>query len=173
MHRKICTSYTVPKAILLCVNMLICTFTIKHTHTHTHTRVFNLLPKFVTAVYNACLTKGIFPEQWKSALIMPIEKPGNDSDNATRFRPISLLNTGGKVLENLLINRIIYQLHSQQLLNPNQYGFTPQRGTVDALMAMNKYVEQSFSEGQYVILVSLDVQSAFDAAWWPSILNTL
>jgi len=72
-------------------------------------RVFNLLPKFVTAVYNSCLTKGIFPEQWKSALIMPIEKPGNDRDNATRFRPISLLNTGGKVLEKLLINRIMYQ----------------------------------------------------------------
>jgi len=28
-------------------------------------RVFNLLPKFMTAVYNACLTKGIFPEQRK------------------------------------------------------------------------------------------------------------
>jgi hypothetical protein len=40
-------------------------------------------------------------------------------------------------------------------------------------MAMKKYVVQSFSEGQYVILVSLDVQSDYDAAWWPSILNTL
>jgi len=75
---------------------------------------------------------------------MPIEKPGNDRDNATRFRPISLLNTGGKVLEKLII---MYQLYSQQLLNPNQYGFTPQRGNVDAFMAMKKYVEQSFSEG--------------------------
>jgi Reverse transcriptase (RNA-dependent DNA polymerase). len=67
----------------------------------------------------------------------------------------------------------MYQLHSQQLLNPNQLGFTPQRGIVDALMMMMmKYVEQSFSEGQYMILVSLNVQSAFDAAWCPNILNT-
>ena len=38
---------------------------------------------------------------------------------------------------------------------------------------MKKYVEQSFSERQYVIFVSLDVQLTFDAGWWPSILNTL
>jgi hypothetical protein len=62
-------------------------------------RVFNLLPNFVTAVYNCFLTKGIFPEQWKGAMIMPIEKPGND---ATMLGDLGQLNTGGKVLEKLL-----------------------------------------------------------------------
>ena len=30
---------------------------------------------------------------------MPIEKPGNDCNNVTRFRPISQLIAGGKGLE--------------------------------------------------------------------------
>ena len=46
-------------------------------------RVFNLLSKFAIVVYNSCLAKGIFPEQWKCAMIiMPIEKPGNNHNNA-------------------------------------------------------------------------------------------
>ena len=56
----------------------------------------------------------------------------------------------------------MYQIRSKQLLNPNKYGFTSQKSTVNVLM-MKKYVKQGFSEGQYVIA----------AAWWPSILNTL
>ena len=51
----------------------------------------------------------------------------------------------------------------RDLLNDNQYGFTPQRSTVDASMAVKKFVEESLQNGQYVVLVSLDVQGAFDA----------
>jgi len=38
--------------------------------------------------------------------IIPITKPGNEnSTEVSKFRPISLINTAGKVLEKLLINR--------------------------------------------------------------------
>ena len=60
-------------------------------------------------------------------MIMLIETPGNYSDNATRFRPISLPYTDSKVLENLLIYWIMYHVHSQQLLNPNHYGFSQKK----------------------------------------------
>jgi hypothetical protein len=33
-----------------------------------------------------------------------------------------------------MINRILCHIHSNDLFNDNQYGFTPQRGTVDAAM---------------------------------------
>jgi hypothetical protein len=90
-----------------------------------------------------------------------------------KFRPISLLNTGAKLLGKALINRIMHFFYTKDLLNNNQYGFTPQTSTVDASMAVKKFVEESLQNGQYVVLVSLDVQGAFDAALWPSILNAL
>ena len=68
---------------------------------------FEIFPNYVTALYNGCLRRGIFPTRWKRARVIPIVKPGKDtSDEVSKFRPISLLNVGGKVLEKVLINRI-------------------------------------------------------------------
>ncbi len=107
----------------------------------------------------------------KKALILPIIKPGQEeSDDVSKFRPISLLDIHGKVLEKILINRINHHVYSKCYMNENQFGFRPQKSTIDAAMAIKNSVEQSLASGA---LVSLDVQGAFDAAWWPGILKEL
>ena len=58
-------------------------------------------------------------------------------------------------------------------MNKNQYGFTPQTSTVEAVMALKEYVLDSVNDGQYVAAICLDVKGAFDAAWWPGILAAL
>jgi hypothetical protein len=83
------------------------------------------------------------------------------------------MNTGEKLLEKLLINRINHHLHTNKLLNRNQYGFIPQNNTVDAAMAVKQYTLSHIQQRNYVVMVSLDVQGAFDAAWWPSTLCNL
>jgi hypothetical protein len=40
-------------------------------------------------------------------------------------------------------------------------------------MAVKDFVENGLAAGEVIVLVSLDVKGAFDAAWWPSILNGL
>jgi hypothetical protein len=40
-------------------------------------------------------------------------------------------------------------------------------------MAVKGFVEEGLASGEIVVLISLDVQGPFDAAWWPSILNGL
>lgn len=137
-------------------------------------KVFESFPKYMTAIYNSCLRIGNFPEQWKRATLIPIVKPGNEKISEVRkYRPISLLNTAGKVLEKLLISRISHHVYTKNLVNDSQYGFTPQKSTTDAAMAVKGYVEENLRSGQSVVLISLDVQGAFDAAWWPSILKSL
>jgi len=42
-----------------------------------------------------------------------------------------------------MIDRILFHIHSNNLFNDNQYGFTPQRGTVDAAMEVKKFIEES------------------------------
>jgi len=82
----------------------------------------------MTATYNACLRTGRFPVNWKIAKILPIAKPGREKNaDTSKSRPISLLNTEGKVLERLLSKRITHHLYTTEYLNENQYGFTPQR----------------------------------------------
>ena len=135
---------------------------------------FEIFPKYLTAIYNCCLRRGEFPKRWKKAKLIPTVKPGKEnSNNVSKFRPISLLNIGGKVLEKLLINRINYHIFTNDLMNNNQYGFTPQRSTIDAAMAVKEYVEEAMAAGEITVLISLDVKGAFDAAWWPGILKGL
>ena len=64
-------------------------------------------------------------------------KPGTQTrEEVTKYRPISLLNVGGKILERALINRINHYMYSTEFLNKNQYGFIPQTSTTDAIMAL-------------------------------------
>ena len=133
-----------------------------------------ILPKYIMAIYNKCLKEVVFPRQWKTAKIIPIVKPGKEGSNeVSKFRPISLLVSGGKVLEKLLINRINHHVYTRGHMNENQFGFRQQKSTVDAALAIKDSVQKSLEAGDVVALVSLDVQGAFDAAWWPGILREL
>jgi len=60
--------------------------------------------RLVTTLYNGCLRAGCFPRRWKRDRIIPTTKPGKENCNdASKYRPISLLNVGGKALEKLLL----------------------------------------------------------------------
>ena len=51
--------------------------------------------------FNACLIKGQVPALWKQANVTAIHKK-NDPSDTTNYRPISLISTVGKVLENIV-----------------------------------------------------------------------
>jgi len=95
------------------------------------------------------------------------------NDDSSKYRPISLINTAAKVVVKVLINRIMHHIYTNNLTSKNRYGFTPQTSTVDAVLALKNFVQQSVNEGQYVAVINLDVKGAFDAAWWPGILESL
>ena len=106
--------------------------------------------------------------------MIPVVKRGKeDNDEVMKFPPISLLNIEGKIMEKILITRINYLAYFTNFLNYNQYGFTPQRSTIDAAMAVKNIVDEGLKAGEVIILVSLYIQTAFDAAWWPNILKSL
>jgi len=95
-------------------------------------------------------------------MILPIIKPGKEGHNeAGKYRPISLISIGVKILEKLLIDRINHHLYSKRLLNENQYGFLPQKSTVDASMAVKGFAETHLQQRNVVIMTSLDVQGGF------------
>ena len=67
----------------------------------------------------------------------------------------------------------MYHLYKTEFLNPNQFGFTPQKSTTDAAMIVKQFIEPELERRTVVIMTSLDVKGAFDAAWWPAILRGL
>ena len=80
--------------------------------------IFKAIPKTITLMYNKCLKTGCFPVNWKIAKLITFTKQGKEgSGDPTKYRPISLLNTEGKILERLFIPRIMHHAYTTEALN--------------------------------------------------------
>ena len=67
----------------------------------------------------------------------------------------------------------MHYIYKIEYLNDSQYGFAPQKNTTDAAMAVTQFIEPELEKDKVVIMSSLDVKGAFDAAWWPAVLKGL
>ncbi|GBP00859.1 Putative 115 kDa protein in type-1 retrotransposable element R1DM [Eumeta japonica] len=124
------------------------------------------------AIANKCLELAYFPTHWKTAHVVIIPKPGKEDYTLPKsYRPIGLLPIPGKIVEKLMIGRI--QWHMLPSLSPKQYGFMPQRSTEDALYDLVNHVKKEIESKKAVLLISLDIEGAFDNAWWPALKTQL
>jgi hypothetical protein len=55
----------------------------------------------------------------------------------------------------------------------NQYGYTPQKSTLDPAMEVRQYIENYLTRRGVAVIISLNVQDAFGSAWWQAILQKL
>ncbi|XP_063539417.1 uncharacterized protein LOC134748560 [Cydia strobilella] len=129
-------------------------------------------PETFLALLNKCLSRGYFPRAWKTATVVVLRKPGRgDYTTPKSYRPIGLLPIMGKVFEKMVVNRLKFYLLPQ--MSDRQYGFMPQRSTEDSLYALMKYIRKKLDSKKIVTLISLDIEGAFDGAWWPAIRSRL
>jgi hypothetical protein len=84
---------------------------------------------FLTKVFNAVLRNQYFPPVWKHAHVLPILKPGNDPTQPSSYRPVSLLDTVGKLFEEILLTRGLREVKERGLLRDEQFGFRPKHST--------------------------------------------
>jgi hypothetical protein len=74
-------------------------------------------------IFNDILLTHNFPTMWKYARVISILKPGKDSALPSFYRPISLLDTIGKIFEKILLTRILHEVSGRGLLRDEQFGF--------------------------------------------------
>jgi hypothetical protein len=76
-------------------------------------------------IFNAILLTHHFPTAWKYARVISILKLEKDPALPLSYRPISLLDTIGKLLENILLARILHEVNVRGLMRDKQFGFRP------------------------------------------------
>ncbi|GFV05192.1 probable RNA-directed DNA polymerase from transposon X-element [Trichonephila clavipes] len=119
----------------------------------------------LTILINKILKFNHFPDNWKEAIIFPINKPGKDPHLASSYRPISLLSTISKLTKSIILHRLKNFINENNILNPNQYGFTNKLSTLHPLLRLTEHISEGFQKKKSTGAVFLDIQKAFDRVW--------
>lgn len=100
-------------------------------------RLWKYIGKVTTHIFTASVELGYYLQQWKRAMIVVLRKPGKpDYSVPGAYRPISLLNTLGKLLEAVMAKRLSYYAETYGLLPDTQFGSRPGRNTEQALLVL-------------------------------------
>lgn len=84
---------------------------------------------FLTHLFNAILRLSYFPLLWKFSNIILIPKPDKPLDLPSSYRPISLLLFLAKVLERLILKRLLPYIVTNNILPDSQFGFRSAHST--------------------------------------------
>ena len=132
-----------------------------------------VIPNLLTNLFNSIMKRCHFPTGWKQATVCAMPKPGKTEITAKSFRMLSLMKTIAKGCEKLLNTRISSYLHSNDKLSPLQFGFVRQRSTIDACETMIDKVNELIEQKKIPLIVSFDIQGAFDSASWRLIIDEM
>lgn len=117
----------------------------------------------LTHIFESCLAAGYYPKKFKHAHMVFIHKAGTDKDDPLNYRPISLLNTMGKIYGKIINNKLKDFLHSKDIIKESQHGFRTKRGTSTLLANMYERISREKDDKRTLITIVLrDVSKAFD-----------
>ena len=102
--------------------------------------------------------------------MISILKPGKDTAQPSSYRPITLLDTIGKLFENILLVRILQVVKERGLLRDEQFRFRPKHGRSLQLARLVERITMNFGEKGLTGAVLLDVAIAFDTVWIDGLL---
>lgn len=109
-------------------------------------------------LFSTCIQFGVLPQNLRHGTLLPIiKKPGADATVPKNWRPITLSNTIGKLLEIYIMDECV-----QSSLDDSQYGFVKGRGTEMATSIIHDVIVHSVAHGSPVYTCSLDAEGAFD-----------
>jgi hypothetical protein len=128
---------------------------------HLQQRAVSLL----VLIFNAILLTHHFPTAWKHARANSMLKAGKGPALPSSYRPISLLDTIGKLFEKILLARILHEVNVRGLMRDEQFGFRPKHSTSLQLARLVERITKNFGEKRLIGPVFLDVAKAFDTIW--------
>ena len=118
------------------------------------------------------LERGGIPAWWKMARVILIPKPGKDPLSPRAYRPISVLPALSKVWEYVMKEILESQL-GRDPFHKNQFGFRRGVGTMEAATEVVRFAELSRARNKICLLLSFDVQNAFNTLRWEVVLDEL
>jgi hypothetical protein len=116
----------------------------------------------LTYLCNKILQTGIFPGRLKFSEVKPHYKNG-DKAKISNYRPISLLPTFYKVIENIICKRLYSYLNMNNILVKEQFGFRKESSTEMATYNLLNNILTALYKKKYVGSLFCNLQKALDS----------
>jgi hypothetical protein len=124
----------------------------------------------LTYIINSILKLNHFPDQYKTAIVVPIPKAGKSLNKKENFRPISLLNSISKVIEKIMYRRFNTFLDEHNITQDSQFGFKNHHNTTQQIARISNDILLNFNQDKNTVFTLLDIEKAFDRVWIKGLL---
>ncbi|XP_046679311.1 uncharacterized protein LOC124366754 [Homalodisca vitripennis] len=123
-------------------------------------------------ITNLSVQLGSFPSRMKTSKVFPLHKRGK-KDIMDNYRPISLVPTFSKIIERVVLKRLLQFLNANKLLTEYQHGFKKGKSTITALVDLIEDIINNLENGHNATGIFIDMSKAFDCLSHDFILNKL
>ena len=132
-----------------------------------------LMP-FLLHIINSSLISGIFPTEFKKAIVRPTLKSNNPDRNIlSSYRPVSNLCFFSKVIEKCVLHQLLQHLDRNDLFGNFQSAYRKFHSCETAITKVSNDILNTLDKSNNVFLIFLDLSSAFDLVDHPILLKRL
>ena len=127
----------------------------------------------ITKIINLSLSMGIFPTQFKSAILTPLLKKLGLELIFKNYRPVSNLAFISKLDERVVAKQLVSHMITNNQYDPLQSAYRNHHSTETAILKVHNDILESMDKRNVVFLVLLDLSAAFDTVDHNILLNRL
>ena len=126
----------------------------------------------LSLLFQSSMSVGQLPCEWKTATVSPIYKSGLACD-VNNYRPISLTCIACKIMERMIVQRILVYLRSNNIISRQQHGFLARRSTTSNLLDSLNDWTLAINNKHSVTVAYVDYSKAFDVVCHNKLLYKL
>ena len=123
-------------------------------------------------IFEAFMSVGQVPDEWRSAVVTPLFKKGLPTQCAN-YRPVSLTCVICKVMEKIIVSQLTEYLRTHQVISAQQHGFFSRRSTVTNLLETLNDWTVAIRDNNRISTVYIDYSKAFDSVSHPKLFQKL
>lgn len=130
-------------------------------------------PGYLLSLMGDWFSQGVFPDELKSSLIVPLIKDTSKDSTANNVRPVVLTEGLARLYEKVLDVRFMYFLEKSGALVPEQMGYREGMNTLEVIDALQKEREKNKHENMKEWTIQVDVRAAFDSVHHAAVVKAM
>ena len=116
----------------------------------------------ITILFKKSIEERRIPDDWRESNVTPIYKQKGSRSDPGNYRPVSLTNVVGKMLERIVKQDIVRFIEQNKLMSNSQHGFRSGRSVQTNMTEFLDQTTRWLDKGRSFDIIYLDFAKAFD-----------